>query len=70
MRDMMWILGIVAVWLLIGAVTAVCIVIGLRRVDAEQAAAELASKMADDIPAITDDKPTVTDDIPAQMHAA
>ncbi|WP_156399653.1 hypothetical protein [Rhodococcus sp. Leaf278] len=39
---MMWILAIASVWLLIGAVTAVCIVLGLRRVDAEQAAAELA----------------------------
>ena len=66
----MWALVIVAVWLVIGAVTAVCIVLGLRRVDAEQAAAELAGRMTDDKPAITDDVPTVTDDIPAQMHAA
>ncbi|MCZ4518040.1 hypothetical protein O4220_05875 [Rhodococcus ruber] len=47
---MMWILGIVAVWLLIGAVTAVCIALGIRRVDAEQAAAELACRITDEIP--------------------
>ncbi len=70
MRVMMWALVIVSMWLVIGAVTAVCIVLGLRRVDAEQAAAELAVRMTDDIPTVTDDIPTVTDDIPAQMHAA
>ena len=42
MRVMMWALVIVSAWLVIGAVTAVCIALGIRRVDAEQAATELA----------------------------
>ncbi|WP_156399652.1 hypothetical protein [Rhodococcus sp. Leaf278] len=40
MRAMWWVLGIVAVWLLIGAVAAVWIGRGIRRADAEESATE------------------------------
>jgi hypothetical protein len=50
MRLVWWVLGIVAVWLLIGALVAVWIGRGIRRADVEESATESPSRSTQEPP--------------------